>query len=126
MQSLGINTQEVFYALYSSSVEIMDGEYKTGEKQTTYHAPVSMWANVSPQRGTADYEPFGVDIDYDRTMVLSDMNCPIDEHSVLWLGCAPSAPHNYIVQRVAKSLNSITYALKEVKVKANENTYGNA
>lgn len=117
MQALGINKQRVDYALYVGSSEITKDGYKTGEKEKVYASAATMWANVSPQRGNADFEPFGVALDYDRTMVTADMDCPIDEHTVLWIGAsAASGPHNYIVRKVAKSINSITYAIKEVTV----------
>ena len=118
MQTLGINTQKVWYAMYSGYTDITEDGFKTGDKDVIYHDPVSMWANVSPQHGMVYYEPFWGNLDYDRTMVTADMDCPIDEHTVLWVGCEPSAsaPYNYIVQGVAESLNSITYALKEVSV----------
>ena len=114
MQSLGINTQLVYYALYSSYTDTTKDGFKTGGKEVVYQNPVSMYANISAQRGSSDFEPFGVDLDYDRTMVTADMTCPIDEHSVLWIGRSTSEPSNYLVRRVAKSLNSITYAIKEV------------
>lgn len=117
MQSLGINQQQIYYAMYSSSVDATtSGGLKTGGKEKTYHSAVSMWANVSPQRGSADFEPFGTALDYDRTMVTTDMDCPIDEQSILWVDrtAQASVPHNYIVRKVAKSINSITYAIKEV------------
>lgn len=115
MQALGINTQQIWYATQTGYTDILVAGYKTGEKEKTYTSAVSMWANVSPQRGNADFEPFGVALDYDRTIVTADMDCPIDEHTVLWIGTsASSGPHNYIVRKVARSLNSITYAIKEV------------
>ena len=114
MQALGINKQLLYYAQFSGYTDITSDGFKTGEKTKVYHTAESMWANVSPRSGTADFEPFGANLDYDRVMVTADMTCPISETSVLWLGAEPSAPHNYIVRKVAKSLNSITYAIKEV------------
>jgi hypothetical protein len=45
----------------------------------------------------------------------------IDEHSILWIGKEPYAnsvitAHNYIVVSVAKSFNSVVYAIRKVDV----------
>lgn len=114
MQALGINKQRIWYAQQSGHTEIMQDGYKTGNKAKTYTEPVKVWMNVSPQRGNAEFEPFGVNLDYDRTIVTADMNCPINEHTVLWIGTTPDQPFNYVVRKVARSINSITYAIKEV------------
>ena len=49
---------------------------------------------------------------------------PIDEYSVLWIDKLPQlnedgttdTPHDYIVQRVARGLNSISIAVRKVSV----------
>jgi hypothetical protein len=49
---------------------------------------------------------------------------PIDEYSVLWIDKLPQlnedgttdTPYDYIIQRVAKSLNSISIAVSKVTV----------
>ena len=114
MQSLGINKQLMYYAMFSAYTDITKDGMKTGDKSKTYHQAVSMWANISPSTGTAEMEPFGTDVDYDRIIVTSDMTCPINENSILWIGRDTTEKHNFIVRRVAKSLNSIRYAVKEV------------
>ena len=118
MQTADINKKKIYFALLSGSTDIVDADgYKTGEKMKVYGLPIVMYANVSPSSGMADMMPFGVDLDYDRTMVTGDINCPIDEQSILWIGKKPSeGEHNFIVRKVARSINSITYALKEVKL----------
>lgn len=116
MQCLGINKQKVEYALYLRSEDSVKDGKKTGGKVKVYSDPVTIWANVSPRTGSADFEPFGVGVDYDRVMVTSDLTLPITETTILWIGVPSSGPHNYIVRKVAKSLNSATYALKEVTV----------
>ena len=123
MHTLARNTKKIAYALYSGSTESKDsdGQY-TGEHEITYASPVFVRMNVSASRGSAEYEPFGIETNYTKIMVTDDMSCPIDEHSILWVENAsalendPTTPHDYIVVRVAKSLNHITYAIREVKV----------
>lgn len=116
MQTLGINTQKVAYATYEGMEDILSDGFKTGEKRKLYSDPVSIWANVSPNAGTADYQPFGIGLDYDRVMVTADLTLPITETTILWIGADTDGPHNYIVRKVARSINSVTYAIKEVTV----------
>lgn len=117
MQSLERNKQTVWYSLYLGKTDVVDTDGQlTGEKQLSFSNVVKMKANVSAARGTADIEQFGVNTDYSRTITTTDMNCPINEHSRIWFDTLPTNPHNYEVVTVAKSLNSITIAIKEVKV----------
>ena len=118
MQSLALNKQKIYYALFTGMTDAVDSQgYKTGEKVKTYADPVELKINISPSRGTADTEQFGINLDYDRTMVTADMHCPIAEDTIVWFGVPATEPHNYVVKAVARSLNSIVYAIKEVKVK---------
>ena len=120
MRILSRNKQTIYYALYSGETEeIRDGLY-TGEKVSIYALPVEIRASVSAARGTADIDLFGVNVSYTHTVIVDDMSCPINEHSRLWIGCAPvgeggaAVPHNYEVVQVAKSLNHIAYAVRKV------------
>lgn len=126
MRSLNRNKQRIYYSLYSSKTPILD-EYgnQTGEYETTYATPVALDINVSAARGTSDVEQFGINLNYSKSMVTNDLTCPIDETSRLWVGkdafetveeVTTVTPHNYVVVSVAKSINSITYAIKEVSV----------
>ena len=126
MRSLDRNKQKIYYSLYSSKTPILD-EYgnQTGEYETSYATPVALDINVSAARGTSDVEQFGINLNYSKSMVTNDLNCPIDETTRLWVGkdafetveeVTTVTPHNYVVVSVAKSINSITYAIKEVSV----------
>jgi len=122
MRTVQRNGTKIYYSLYTSKTEIID-EYgnKTGEYQVNYADPVAYYINVSAARGTADVEQFGINENYTKTMVTHDMVCPISETSRLWIGKEAVVdnvlqPHNYVVVSVAKSINSITYAIKEVSV----------
>lgn len=118
MRELKRNRQKVYYALYAGVQEMTDsfGNY-TGEYAPSYSDPVKVLMNVSAARGSADTEQFGIDTPYSKTLVTTDMNCPISEDTALWIGKSPAdGEHNYVVTRVAKSINSITIAVKEVDV----------
>lgn len=116
MRNLVRNESVIHYALYAGTREGTDADnLYTGERIPTYSAPITIRASVSAARGTADLDLFGVNVSYTKSIIVDDMACPIDEHSILWIGKDPeSDPHNYEVVAVAKSLNHITYAVKEV------------
>ena len=118
MQSLAINQQTIEYALYTGREDIKSDGKQTGEKKKSYTTPAKYRIYVSPAKGEAIIEPFGQSEDYTNVMSTTDMNCPIKEDTILWIGIssANSTPHNYRVTKVARGLNSILYAIKKVSV----------
>lgn len=117
MRELERNKQRIYYALYTGKVDAVDANgYKTGEKTKSYSDPVPFRINVSPARGNADREIFGIELSYTRTMTTDKLDCPIDVDTILWVGRDTSEPHNYIVVRKAQSLNDIVYAIREVTI----------
>ena len=124
MKALLRNKQTFYYALFKEKTDATDSAgYKTGEKLKTYYAPVAVQANISAARGTADLDAFGINQDYSRTIVTDDLTIPIDKSAIIWIDAVPDAngeagavKHNYCVVQVAKSLNSVTIAVKEVSV----------
>lgn len=122
MRTLKRNQRPVYYALYSGVQELTDeyGNY-TGEYAPSYSTPTMKRMNVSSEKGTADVAQFGIDTPYSKTIVTDDMDCPIKEDSVLWIDKTPQdGEYNYVVVCVAKSINSITYAVREVDVRADQ------
>ena len=120
MRTLEINKQPMWYALLTGKTEIIDdyGNH-TGTFKLTYSQPVYYPVNMSQSRGTANVDEFGINANYDRTFVTTDMNCPIKEDSIIWFGKNPTTdPHNYVVYQIANSLNSITIAIRGVDVSA--------
>lgn len=122
MKALSRNKQTLYYALYSTKTEVYDSDGSfTGEYTLTYSTPVEVRMNISPANGHTALEQFGIATNYDKVLVTDDMTCPIAEDTVLWIGIEPTVngatnPHNFIVNRVAKSLNSIVYGVTEVSV----------
>lgn len=113
MRDLKRNRQTISYQEYVKDEErVVDGVY-TGERTMTFGTVKSMDINISPKNGNAKIQPFGLDLDYDLTAVTCDTSCPLNEKSRVWIGRSTSLPHNYVITKVSKSLNSITYALKE-------------
>lgn len=125
MVSLAQNRQKIWYAEFSGYTDALDDNgYKTGEKIKSYTEPQSFLIYVAPSRGDTVNMPFGLSRDYTNVMSTCDLSCPITEDSVLWIGISPyssdesvaDVPHNYTVERVAKGLNTILYAVKRVEV----------
>lgn len=122
MRTLKRNQRPVWYCLYSGEDELKDSDgYYTGENGIGYEAPVKLMANVSPATGQSNTEMFGNLTDYDRVIVTDWVDCPIDENTVLFFDKEPEDEtsangYNYIVRRVAKSLNSVAIAIRKVDV----------
>lgn len=138
MRTLNRNMRPFYYCLYKEETPIID-EYgnESGESIVTYYEPVQMYANISPATGVSNTEQFGNLENYDKVIVTTDMSCPIDENSVLFIDKEPefgtvlthiptavtttdeevSVPiPDYTVRRVSRSINSISIAVRKVTV----------
>lgn len=131
MRTLRRNRQPFYYALYGGKVLLEDEfGYKTGETVDSYGNPVLCRANISVASGETTAQQFGGDESYDKIIVIENLNLPIDEYSHLWIDTMPTlkqdgstdTPHDYIVRRVAKSLNSVSYGITKVDVNHVSNT----
>lgn len=128
MRSLNRNKQLVHYANPMESEPIID-EWgnETGEFSTGYGEPKELRINISAAQGENSTREFGDMADYDRTLVTTEMNLPISEETVLWIDEKNTAkPYDYIVKKVAPSINGVTYAVKKVKVSAGGQNNNNA
>lgn len=133
------NKRTVYYCLpEEDNVALVDENgNRTGEYVTIYNDAAMFRANVSAARGSADLELFGDAEAYDKVLVTTDLDCPIDENTVLFVDRDPSytevtvkqktdsgsvtrmylAPlYDYVVVKVAKSINSISYAIRKKPV----------
>lgn len=88
---------------------------ETGEKESSYAEPTAIKLVVSPASGVVADELFGSLQDYDRILI-TEKGCPINEHSILWIDAPVTEPHDYIVKKVARSLNFVAYAVSRVEV----------
>ncbi len=117
MRCLDRNKRSVWYANALDPIPINDEQGNlTGEYETPYTDPQEIYANVSAAVGEAEVLQFGNDVLYDKTIVIEELDLPIDETSVMWIDTAPDKPHDYIVKKVAKSLNVLAVAVSRVKV----------
>lgn len=123
MRTMERNKVSFWYLLFDRKVAITDDEgNESGEHIVLYKDAVQMKANVSAATGAAQVEQFGNFISYDKVIVIDDLSCPIDENSVLFIDKEPEYAedgtplYDYLVKRVAKSLNSISIAVSKVTV----------
>ena len=139
MRSLKKNMQRLFYSLYSEEITIYERDENgdtvyaevDGERtpvvigtQAGYNKPVLFYANISAGRGNSQDAPFGSDVDYNRTISTTDMTCPIDELTRIWIESEPkynpdgtvngdSADYK-VASYLAKGLNNIVYAIRKL------------
>ena len=118
MRVLRRNAVQFWFALYQGIVPITDEQgYETGEYAAGYSDPVQALGNFSAARGETQTREFGEMDGYDKILVLDNFGPVLDEQSRIWLtDPAGGKPHDYIVKKVAKSLNSASYALTKVTV----------
>lgn len=118
MRNLMRNQSTVFYKNLVDMVEIVD-EYGnvTGTYKKVYGELKKLNISVSANMGTSEYQTFGKNLDYDRTLSTADMGCDIDENSILWLdGADTDKPHNYVVKKRSATINQVLIAVKQVNV----------
>lgn len=133
MRCMQRNKVVFYYALFSERVPIVD-EYgnDTGEYDVQHGNPVKSSANISAAKGETQTRQFGESVSYDKVIAMDNDSSPIDEYSILWIDTMPElnedgslavdsegkvkTPHDYIVKKVARSLNSVSYAVSKVSV----------
>ena len=125
MRCMVRNQSKFYYALYIDKNELKD-EYGnlTGEYEVLHGNPVETKANISGAMGETQVQQFGGSESYDKVIVLDNPNTPIDEYSILWVDTLPhlnedgttDTPHDYIVKKVAKTLNGVSLAISKVQV----------
>ena len=134
MRCLERNKTKIFYSSYLGKTEILD-DYgnKTGEYDFVYSKPQELYAYISPSVGEVEERRFGETLAYDRTIVLDNYyKDTINEQTRFWVETTPEldelgnlklntndeviTPHDYLVKRVSKSLNSVLISIKRVNV----------
>lgn len=124
MRCLKRNMQKFYYSLYKDKVFIVD-EYgnPTCEYEILRSKPIKTKGNISAAKGETDTRQFGETDSYDKVIVM-DGNNQIDEYTVPWVDTLPqidsdgntTTPYDYVVKKVAKSLNNTTIAISKVQV----------
>lgn len=133
MRAMLRNKSKFYYALYREQIPKTD-DYgnATGEYDVIHENPVEFAANISAAKGETTTRQFGESESYDKVVVMDNDAPPIDEYTVLWVDIVPQVdedgalttneenevitPHDYIVKKVARSLNSVSIAISKVNV----------
>lgn len=117
MRTLMRNLKPFYYANVTGTTAMVDSDNNyTGEYTITYTTPVLVKGNISASMGSVYESPFGLTEGYDKVIVVDDPDLPIEESSVLWVNVATTNPYDYVVSRIARSLNSVSIAIKKVDV----------
>jgi len=142
MRTLKRNQRKIYYATLIKGEPVTDEwDNETGEYNMVYSDPSPIRINVSAAQGRLETRQFGQMENYDRTLITDDLDCPIDESSILWIDNLDTTnvtwimledltwgdiegkswevltiPHDYVVTKVARSLNVIQYAVRKVSV----------
>lgn len=140
MRCLDRDKQWVLVSFFIEKVVCKDDQGRlTGKHEVVRTEPIPLLCSVSASKGTAENSPFGLDLDYDKTVIIEDVDYPIDESSVLWVDNYPGPdsrdgqddaddvddsfsqvltdkPYDYTVKRIAKSPNYLVAAIKRVEV----------
>lgn len=134
MRTMLRNKSRFHYALYKEKNPKTD-EYGniTGEYEIVYENPTEFSANISAAKGETTTRQFGESESYDKVIVMDNDAPPIDEYTVLWVDTVPQVdetgalavndegeiitPYDYIVKKVARSLNSVSIAISKVNVR---------
>lgn len=134
MRCLRRNQSRFYYALFIEKKPVKDEcGNDTSEYEVVYGNPVECRANISASRGETATRQFGDDEVYDKVIVMDNPKAPIDEYSVLWIDRTPQltetgeleknesgeivTPWDYEVRKVARSLNSVQYAIRKVDIR---------
>lgn len=133
MRTMNRNKSKFYYALYVDKVPKVD-EYgnNTGEYERRWGKPIECFANISAAKGETSTRQFGESENYDRVIVIDKDAPPIDAYTILWIDAVPklsgdgsllineddgiATPHDHIVKKVAKSINSVSIAISRVEV----------
>ena len=122
MESLEINQKPFWYFLYDRTVPLIEDGEVTGEKIVKYKSGKETEATISPATGNSYVEIFGKSIQYDRVILINGIDSPITETTVLCVDKSPEYDiygnplYDYVVKRVAKSLNTTAIAIARVEL----------
>ncbi len=126
MRTMTRNKSVFYCSNYVGKTEIVDENgHKTGQYEVHYGEPVKMHGNISAAMGEIQSRQFGENVSYDKVIAFDNQNTSIDEYSILWVDTLPvladdgttKTPHDYIVKKVARSLNELSVAISKVTVR---------
>lgn len=131
MRTMSRNRQDYYYATQTGVTMGRDTDGNCTEPVYTFADPVKKQAVISEGVSTSTMQLFGVDVVYDKTVVLNQGEDYLKVGCVLWIDTPISldanghltktngkidTPYNYVVVKTNKTLNVVTAAIRSVKV----------
>ena len=119
----------IWYALYQGVTDVTDADGNlNGEQAVSYTDPVKAMMNVSGGRGQAAIEAFGIENPFTVSAVTGDLTTPFNTDTIFWFGIDPvsasgeNVAHNFICTGVARTINGVVLALKELDITHENNS----
>lgn len=125
MRSMTRNRRVFYYASLDSVIMGQDGDGNYTEENYTYSNPVKCEGVITAANGEAVTQLFGANERYDKVILLNLGENYLAIGSVLWVDTMPDidektgktgTPYDYIVVKVAESLNFVNVAIRKVNV----------
>ena len=127
MRNLEINKRKYYALNYLGKQDVVDTQgYKTGETIIKYSKPIQFNAHLSGAMGSTYIDSNGVNIEYDKSMVLTLWELKqlmFIDNSVFFIDKKPEYNadkqplYDYRVERIRESLNEVVFLLKKVRNK---------
>lgn len=132
MRSMTRNRQIFYYAGLVTVEMAQDADGNYVENKHIYSDPVKREGVITPASGEAQTQLFGMNEIYDKVITLNQGENFLEIGSVLWIDTEVAldaeghlakdeagnviTPYNYIVVKVANSLNFVSVAIRKVDV----------
>ena len=124
MKTLLRDRKKVFYANPTGETDKTDSYGNiTAVPDVSYSKPVCYdKLSAAKVQGAIKAEAFGLTGVYQTSFVTSDMKCPFQVDTRLWIDTPPYdnngnvTPHNYVVKAMIPSINCIRVIVEEVSV----------
>lgn len=113
MRDLERNKQKIYFSTYGS----YSGTDEWGNVVDGYGSPLEYKIQVTAGKSEEDTQVYGSNVNYERELFTSDIDCPIGDKTRLWINRDSSKSHNYIV--VAEpmvGLDFLKYPIRKVNV----------
>ena len=124
MRNLEMNKRPIIALNYIGKVAVKDADNNmTGEYTISYSDEINFKAHISGARGNAMVETIGVDLDYDKSIVMGIAlfkELAFNENTVFFIDKTPeydgSKPlYDYKIKRICETLNEVVIQVQKVR-----------
>lgn len=125
MRTMTRNRKTFYEASLQGATMAQDSAGRYTEKTYSYSDPVEHKGVITAANGQADTNLFGENEIYDKVITLNKSETYLAVGSILWVDTMPEidketgktdTPYDYIVVKVAESLNFVNVAIRKVNV----------